>query len=230
MKELQRENCMNTNEKQEFFDVLTKTADLYSKKIERARVSVYWEALKHRDLTDVRLAINKHVQDAERGRFFPLPADVSAQLPAERDPWPDAEIAWARCPKDEISSSAMCDEVAGAYGVARELMLTGDMVAARMAFKAEYKRRVTDAKDAGRLPTWWASLGSDQHEHDAARSQVVEMKNLALPPSEQIALPSHQEATVSLEHLVEESAIRAGNPELAKTALAKIKENMGIKS
>lgn len=220
---------MIDSEKRDFIAVMTTIADLYDKNIKPERVTVYWEALKHRDLADVRGALNKHVQDAERGRFFPLPADVSAQLPAERDPWPDAEIAWARCPKDEVSSSAMCDEVAGAYGVARELMLSGDMVAARMAFKAEYTRRVTDAKDAGRLPTWWASLGSDTYEHDAARSQVVEMKNLALPPSEQIALPAPSDEAISLEYLVDKSAVMGGDPAIARLALAKMKENMGIK-
>lgn len=180
---------MNTNEKQPFFDVITKCGDLYDKNIKPERVSVYWEALKHRTLNDIKTAINRHVQDAERGRFFPLPADISHQLPKELNAWLNANEAWAACPKDEIQSSAMCDEMSQALFIAKDLINMGDMVAARMAFIEHYNRLMGAAKSEGRNPVWFPSYGMDKELRYNADREVVERKNLALPQSEWLELP-----------------------------------------
>lgn len=180
---------MNANEKQDFLEVINKTADLYSKTIPRERVSVYWEALKHRTLTDIKTAINRHVQDADRGRFFPLPADVSHQLPNELNAWLSANEAWAACPKDEDQSSAMCDEIAQSLFIAQDLINMGDMVAARMAFIEYYNRLMETAKSEGRKPKWFTSYGMDKELRHNADREVVERKNLALPKSEWLPLP-----------------------------------------
>lgn len=148
---------MIDSEKNEFLEAINKTSDLYDKTIERSRVSVYWDALKHRTLADIKTAINRHVQDAQRGRFFPLPADISHQLPSELNPWLNANEAWAACPKDEIQSSAMCDEMAQALYIAQDLINMGDMVAARMAFIEHYNRLIDAAKSEGKKPVWFPS-------------------------------------------------------------------------
>lgn len=183
---------MIDNEKNEFLDVINKTADLYDKTIERSRVSVYWEALKHRTLADIKTAINKHVQDSLRGRFFPLPADVSHQLPNELNAWLNANEAWAACPKDEIQSSAMCDEMSQALFIAQDLINDGDMIAARMAFIEYYNRLMDAAKSEGRKPKWFPSYGMDKDLRYKADREIVERKNLALPKSEWLELPQLQ--------------------------------------
>ena len=180
---------MNINEKQEFFDVLTKTSDLYDKKIERARVSVYWDALKHRTLDDIKDAINRHVQDADRGRFFPLPADISAQLPNELNAWLSANEAWAACPKDEYCSVALCEEIGQALHSVQDLIENGDTIAARMAFIEYYNRLMEGAKREGRKPQWFPSYGFDKENRHIADRKVIEYKNLALPSNKKLALP-----------------------------------------
>ena len=180
---------MNTNEKQAFFDVMTKTSDLYDKKIERARVSVYWDALKHRTIEDIKIAINRHIQDADRGRFFPLPADIAHQLSSELNAWLTANEAWAACPKDEIQSSAMCDEMSRALFVAQDLISVGDLIAARMAFIEHYNRLMEIAKSEGRKPKWFPSYGTDKTLRFNADRDVIERTNLALPQDKKLALP-----------------------------------------
>ena len=185
---------MIDQDKREFLAVIERTADLYDKKIPKERVSVYWDALAHRSLDDIRLAINSHIQDKDRGRFFPLPADIAAQLPNEASAWLTADEAWASCPKDESDSAAMCDEIASALYLAKDLIEFGDMVAARRAFIDNYSRLVDEAKREGRNPVWWASLGHNPETRHKAQSQIVERQNLALPPAERKALPASEEA------------------------------------
>ena len=183
---------MKTNEKQDFLDVMNKTADLFGKTIPNERVSVYWEALKHRTLTDIKTAINRHVQDADRGRFFPLPSDISHQLPNELNAWLSANEAWAACPKDENSSAAMCDEMSQSLFVAQDLINMGDMIAARMAFIEYYNRLMEAAKSEGRKPIWFTSYGMDKELRYNADREIVERKNLALPKNEWLELPQLQ--------------------------------------
>lgn len=174
---------------QEFLNIIATTADLYDKKLSQDRVGLYWEALKHRDITDIKTAINKHVQDADRGRFFPLPADISHQLPKELDPWLNANEAWAACPKSESDSVALCHEISAALCVAQDLIDMGDMVAARMAFIEHYNRLMESAKSIGEKPEWFPSYGFDKNNRYLADREVVERKNLALPNDKKLALP-----------------------------------------
>lgn len=184
-----REQPMNNNEKREFLEVINKTADLYDKKIPKERIAVYWDALAHRSMDDIKSAINRHIQDSERGRFFPLPADISAQLPNELNAWLNANEAWAACPKDEYSSVAMCEEIGQALHSVQDLIENGDTIAARMAFIEHYNRLVEDAKREGRKPQWFPSYGFDKENRYIADRKVIEYKNMALPSGQKLALP-----------------------------------------
>ena len=191
---------------------------------------MYWDALSHREIQDVRYALNKHIQDPNRGRFFPLPADIAAQLPAAHDPWIDAEEAWAMCPKDEYSSAAMFSEMGEALLIANDLIAAGDMVAARMSFKAAYNRLVDTAKAERRVPQWYPSYGIDKAGRHQADVKVVKMKNLSLPHDQQLAFPKDESSeSVGIQYLCDESAKLSSNPEAAKSAIAEMKRNMGIK-
>lgn len=181
---------MNNDEKNNFLSVINKAADIYDKKIPQERVSVYWEALKHLTLISIKTAINRHIQDADRGRYFPVPADITHQLPKALDPWLSANEAWAACPKDESASSAMCAEISGALTMAQGLVNAGDMIAARMAFIEHYNRLVQVAKDEGRNPEWFPSYGFDKETRCLADAEVIDRKNLALPAGQKIALPN----------------------------------------
>lgn len=51
---------------------------------------------------------------------------------------PDADVAWAHVPKDESGCAYVTTAMMHAYGAAEPLIEAGDMIAARMAFKASY--------------------------------------------------------------------------------------------
>ena len=220
---------MIDSEKREFMAVVMTTADLYDKTIKPERVAVYWEALKHRELADIKVAINKHVQDAERGRFFPLPADVSAQLPAERSLWIGADEAWAMCPKDDQVSAAVFVEMMQALDVANPLIADGDMIAARMAFRSAYERIVGEAKTEGRKPKWFPSLGEDKAGRHSAQVKAVEMTNLALPAAERLSLPKQEvDGCVGLEYLTSEAHKHQEVNEDGRRMLSELKAKLNL--
>ncbi|MCK5127673.1 MAG: hypothetical protein KAR42_15555 [candidate division Zixibacteria bacterium] len=218
---------MIDSEKQEFLQAMRSTGDLYGKEIPNERVAIYWEALKYRELADVKAAINRHIQDPNRGRFFPLPADVAAQLPKAGDAWLTGDEAWALCPKDEQSSAATCDEIMNALQVANELIWSGDLIAARRAFIDNYNRQVDEAKLEGRAPKWWASLGFDEHSRHKAETKVIELNNLALPMDKRKELPAPQnQSYVSLDHIASKAAKKSSDPEKALKCLAEMKKKL----
>jgi len=223
---------MTDDDKKPFLMLLIETGKIYDQQkhevVEKSKI--YWEALSHRSLDDVRHALNAHVRDADRGRFFPKPADIEAKLPCLNQLWLSADEAWAMCPKSESDSAAMTNEIAQALAVANDLINEGDLVAARMAFKGAYNRLVDEAKASGRKPQWFASLGDDKNGRHMAQVKAVEMQNLALPYDQRKVLPSpEQECTVRLEDLTKESEKRSVSPEEAKKHIEQMKNNLGIK-
>lgn len=216
---------MKDNEKRDFAEVIKKTAAMYDKEISMERIGAYWNVLNKSALQEIMDAINKHAKDTDRGRFFPMPADIIAKLPNSKSAWPDANEAWAMCPKDEISSAAMCDEMASAYAIAQELVYAGDMVAARMAFIAAYNREVETAASEGKKPRWFASYGDDKEMRYIADRDVVRMKNIALPIDERMKLPDMKhDQPISLEQLSEKAGEKLTDPKQAKENLSKIIE------
>lgn len=218
-------------EKREFIDMLKSLTSLplmkSPEKISTEMALMYWNALRNREIDDIRTAINRHIQDENRGRFFPLPADIAAQLPKASDLWLTADEAWAMCPKNEQSSAAVCDEIMGALEVANELIWSDDMIAARRAFIDNYNRQVDEAKREGRAPKWWTSLGFDEHSRHKAEAKVIEMNNLGLPSNERRALPEPpQQAYISLDRLANQAAEKSADPEVARKHLAEIKKKL----
>lgn len=96
---------------------------------------------------------------------------LAAILQRIDDGWPAPEAAWALCQpaRDESNTVVWTDEIAQAFGIARELLKQGDHVAARMAFLEDYRESLRAARAESRLPRWWASLGHDR----AGRASVV---------------------------------------------------------
>lgn len=220
---------MIDSEKNEFLAVINKTADLYDKKIQLERVSVYWSALQHRSLNDIKGAINRHVQDAERGRFFPLPADISAQLPNELNAWLNANEAWAACPKDESVSAAMCDEISQSLFIAQDLINMGDMIAARMAFIEHYNRLIEDAKRENKKPKWFPSYGDNKEGRQIADRQVIERSNLALPSDQKMALPE-PESVKQIEYKDTQKPATESDPKKASEFLDQIKSKLNMRA
>lgn len=145
--------------------------------------SIFFKALKHHDMPTVREAFQAHVQDPQRGRFAPTPADIIAQIEgmACADGRPDEEEAWATGLRsyDEATTVVWTEEIAQAMGEVRAILAMGDKVGARMSFKSIYARLVDDARRERRAVKWSASIGTDVQARNAVLLQHVQAGRLS---------------------------------------------------
>lgn len=181
---------MTQNDKQQFHDMLAGALDVYGVQPSAAAMSIWWAALERYDMADVRRALSDYIQDPAGGRFPPKPADLIGRMQAH-DGWLGAEEAWA------IVSPTLTDEsitvfwtqpMQEAFGVA--LTLADDPVAARMAFKEVYTRKVQEWRQLGAAPKWQMSPGTDRLMRDGAIQEAVRLGRL--PAENAMALLSHQ--------------------------------------
>lgn len=144
--------------------------------------ALWFRALRDHSLDDVSQALDAHVQDPQRGRFVPVPADVIAQLQGQAagDGRPGADEAWSNAitARDENETVVWTAEMAEAWGIASAVMTAGDETGARMAFRQAYDRLVAEARRAGARPTWQASLGHDPDRRNAAVAAAVDAGRL----------------------------------------------------
>lgn len=118
-------------------------------------------------------------------------ADVVARL---EDGRPGPEEAWSivlPALEDERVTVVWTDEMAHASFGARHLVISGDKVAARMAFVESYRHLVNVARDAGTPPKWVPSLGLDPFGREGPLREAVRLGRLPethvallLPPSD----------------------------------------------
>lgn len=71
---------MTPKDAEKFGEVLGATMSLYDKTLEVSVARVWFAALQTFSLEDIALALSRHVQDADHGRYAPKPADVIAHL------------------------------------------------------------------------------------------------------------------------------------------------------
>lgn len=158
--------------------------------------AMYFRALHQHPLDAVRAALDAHVQDPQRGRFFPTPADVIAQLQgaAADDGRPGSDEAWAGAlaAADEDATIVWTDEMAQAWFTAQPVYAIGDKIGARMAFREAYDRLVDEARKARRPVHWQASLGHDPTQRADTVRQAVDAGKLpehALLPAPGAGVP-----------------------------------------
>lgn len=124
-------------------------------------------------------------------------ADILDRLPGG---YPGAEEAWAivssaigpRGLEREDVSIVWTDEMREAFGVA--LSLGSDKVAARLAFKEAYAKRVSIARANHQRPCWSVSLGYDPKGREVAVQQALSRSHISqehaarlLPPGDVVA-------------------------------------------
>lgn len=105
-------------------------------------------------------------------------ADVVARL---EDGRPGPEEAWSivlPALEDERVTVVWTDEMAHASFGARHLVISGDKVAARMAFVESYRHLVNVARDAGTPPRWLPSLGLDPFGREGPLREAVRLGRL----------------------------------------------------
>ena len=100
---------------------------------------------------------------------------------ASNDGRPGPEEAWARMPKGERvenDSVVWCEEERAAYGACRSLLLDGDQIGARMAFKERYEKELADARSQGRPVRWTVSTGYDVEHRLTTLAVALEDKRI----------------------------------------------------
>ncbi len=151
-----------------FSDLLDDVWGLKGQPLTAGQKAMFFRAMAQYPLIEVRAGLDAHVRDPKRGQFLPMPADVIAQINGmvADDGRPGAEEAWAVAywAMNEAATVVWTDEMAEAFGLARPLLLAGDEVAARMAFKEAYTRILADARERRVPPRWTATLGFDKAE------------------------------------------------------------------
>lgn len=85
---------MTDNDKQDFVLLLTDVLAFYRQDVSRFAASVWWEACKGFDLSQLRKAFNSHAIDPDRGQFAPKPADIVRALHGTRTD--QARVAWGK--------------------------------------------------------------------------------------------------------------------------------------
>lgn len=149
--------------------------------------AMFFRSLANLTLESVRAALDAHVRDPQRGRFFPKPADVLAQVETRDDGRPGADEAWAVAVRsmNEDATIVWTSEIALAWGIARPVMQLGDEVGARIAFRDVYNRLVREARISGTAVDWNASLG---HDPEGRAAPIIEAAALRRLPVSSVPL------------------------------------------
>lgn len=117
-------------------------------------------------------------------RWFPKLAELrelAGALFQGSDGRPGPEEAWARMPKGdrmEDDSVVWCDEERVAYGACRSLLLEGDLIGARMAFKERYEKELAEARSQGRPVNWTMSAGFNVEHRLSTLANAVQERRL----------------------------------------------------
>ena len=84
---------MNDADKIAFANVLTATAEVYNEKLTKTKTKMYFACLVSLPIEAVTSALERHMADTDRGRFFPKPADILYQARGSEEE--QALGAWA---------------------------------------------------------------------------------------------------------------------------------------
>lgn len=195
---------MNQSDFDNFGDLLTSTAEMYSKNIKPTQTAMYFRALAQYPIEAIQAAIDGHVCSAERGRFMPLPADLIAQLETMRfDGRPSAEEAWSVAVQsvDEDFTVTWTQETQEAWvASARELMAIGDKFNASRGFIGKYNDLVAIARRKGLPVVWNVSLGNNKDMREQAVRDAYQAKRITKAQAA-VLLPYHQAVEGTFERI-----------------------------
>lgn len=162
---------MIPNEYSEFYEIwIDAHAKSSSNQIPADRVVMsVFDDLMNYSLDSVRAALRHH---ARQSRFAPTPHDVVSLLDSGNRRM-SADEAWAVMPKDEFETVVWTHEMAEAYGIASGILVEGDKIAARMAFKSAYDRLCSEAVMMQRPVIWSVCVGFDKSRIEPALQKAV---------------------------------------------------------
>lgn len=166
----------------DLFRAIAVTAELTGTELSEVAARVFADDLAAYPLHQVLAALTRCRREV-KGRL--VLADVISRMDDGR---PGPEEAWALMPKHEADSAVITEEMAKAFGAARELIDAGELVSARMAFLEVYRREVQKARDASTQPRWFASMGHDKSGRAASIIEARERMRITHERAESMML------------------------------------------
>lgn len=155
--------------------IVNATAEFYGVDVTRVLLDTWIRLTADIPPGALQAAIDRHMNDPERGRYMPRPADVRANLPQHLASMHlPADAAWSIAIRsfDEADTVVWTDEIAVARDAAREVWACGDKIGARMTFRAVYERLITATHAQ---PRWQVSVGHDaQLRRDAIEEAALQ--------------------------------------------------------
>lgn len=146
-------------------DELTILGEAFGEVLTAERQAIYARALSDISKDQLHGAILIAIKEL---KWFPKVAELrelaGVSYGIANDGRPGPEEAWARMPKGERmeeDSVVWCEEERAAYSACRPLLLEGDLIGARMAFKERYERELAQARSDSRAARWSISSGYD---------------------------------------------------------------------
>lgn len=165
-------------------DELTILAEAFGEPLTEQRQEIYCSGLAEVPQDQLRIAFRKARYEL---KWFPKLAELrelAGVMPeCSSNGRPGPEEAWARMPKGERieeDSVVWCEEERLAYGACRSLLVEGDQIGARMAFKERYEKELAEARALRRPIQWSISAGYDVEHRLATLANAVQEKRLTL--------------------------------------------------
>lgn len=189
---------MNQNDYDQFGELLSCMAELYGRTVKPMQTAMYFRAMADYPLEAVQSALDAHAKCPERGRFWPLPADLLAKLEtaAAIDGRPSPEEAWATAiqAQDEAVTVVWTTETAQAWAdVGQALMDAGDRFNASRGFIAKYAELCAASRKRGQPVQWVVSQGHDKDLRHQALETAFKAGRISREVCVQM-LPRHQDA------------------------------------
>lgn len=159
-------------------------AEAFGEKLTEERQEIYCAGLAEVPQGRLDLAFRRARYEL---KWFPKLAELrelaGVAAVASNDGRPGPEEAWARMPRGERvedDTVIWCEEERSAYEACRSLLLDGDQIAARMAFKERYEFELAEARAQERPARWTVSAGYDVSHRLAILARAVEAKQIAV--------------------------------------------------